>query len=214
MRPHGPCLRLNSHRRGLDRRWHLGWLGLRCHLLLLALGRDSQQVQVEPALLDGQQLEQFPTLRRPGLRLLDGVADPSAVQHVDVDPADRIRVAPAALGLEVENNRPEVPCFDHREQLSRRDRLYGERAGRNRSLRFGVTSEGYGIEARSSMTKAERHRWQFAGRFRRNAFGWRSQPLIQRVQEAVSEIRRVRRTAPEGAVLFLEIQSGEFSLLG
>jgi len=58
------------------------------------------------------------------------------------------------------------------------------------------------------MTKAERHRWQFAGRFRRNAFGWRSQPAIQRVREAVSEIKRVRRTVPvlaaEGAVLFLE----------
>jgi len=68
------------------------------------------------------------------------------------------------------------------------------------------------------MTKAEQHRWQFAGRFRRNAFGWRSQPAIQRVREAVSEIKRVRRTGPvlaaEGAVLFLEIQSGEFSLLG
>jgi len=58
------------------------------------------------------------------------------------------------------------------------------------------------------MTKAEQHRWQFAGRFRRNAFGWRSQPAIQRVREAVSEIKRVRRTGPvlaaEGAVLFLE----------
>src|SRR5229473_3070022 len=51
-------------------------------------------------------------------------------------------------------------------------------------------------------------RWQFAARFRRNAFGWRSQPAIQRVQEAASEIRKVRRTDPvlaaEGAVLFLE----------
>jgi hypothetical protein len=42
------------------------------------------------------------------------------------------------------------------------------------------------------MTKAERHRWQFARRFRRNAFGWRSQPAIQREREAVSEIKRVR----------------------
>lgn len=51
-------------------------------------------------------------------------------------------------------------------------------------------------------------RWQFAARFRRNAFGWRSQPAIQRVREAVSEIKRASRRDPvlaaEGAVLFLE----------
>ena len=58
------------------------------------------------------------------------------------------------------------------------------------------------------MSKSERHRWQFAARFRRNAFGWRSQPAIQRVREAVSEIKRVARRDPvlgaEGSVLFLE----------
>jgi tetratricopeptide (TPR) repeat protein len=58
------------------------------------------------------------------------------------------------------------------------------------------------------MATAEKHRWQFAARFRRNAFGWRSQPAIGRVQEAVAEIRKVKRKAPvlaaEGAVLFLE----------
>jgi hypothetical protein len=58
------------------------------------------------------------------------------------------------------------------------------------------------------VSKSERHRWQFAGRFRRNAFGWRSQPAIQRVREAVSEIKRMARRDPilaaEGAVVFLE----------
>ena len=58
------------------------------------------------------------------------------------------------------------------------------------------------------MTDAERLRWQFAGRFRRNAFGWRSQPAIQRVREAVLEIKKVARRDPvlaaDGAVLFLE----------
>src|SRR5487761_1287736 len=53
-----------------------------------------------------------------------------------------------------------------------------------------------------------RHRWQFAARFRRNAFGWRSQPAIARVREAVVEIRKVARRDPvlaaAGAVLFLE----------
>ncbi len=52
------------------------------------------------------------------------------------------------------------------------------------------------------------HRWQFRARFRRHAFGWKSQPAIQRVKEAVSEIKRVARREPvlaaEGAVLFLE----------
>lgn len=56
--------------------------------------------------------------------------------------------------------------------------------------------------------KPAAHRWQFTARFRRHAFGWRSQPAIQRVKEAVAEIRKVARTDPvlaaEGAVRFLE----------
>lgn len=52
------------------------------------------------------------------------------------------------------------------------------------------------------------HKWQFKARFRRQTFGWKSQPAIKRVQEAVSEIKRVARTDPvlagEGAVSFLE----------
>lgn len=58
------------------------------------------------------------------------------------------------------------------------------------------------------MTKAGGHKWEFRARFRRQAFGWRSRPAIKRVNEAVSEIRRVARKdkmlAAEGAVLFLE----------
>jgi hypothetical protein len=38
------------------------------------------------------------------------------------------------------------------------------------------------------MADSKTHRWQFAARFRRNAFGWRSQPAIERVHEAVAEI--------------------------
>jgi tetratricopeptide (TPR) repeat protein len=57
------------------------------------------------------------------------------------------------------------------------------------------------------MADAKPDRWQFAARFRRNAFGWRSQPAIARVHEAVVEIRKVARRDPvlaaEGAVLFL-----------
>ncbi len=50
--------------------------------------------------------------------------------------------------------------------------------------------------------------WEFKARFRRHAFGWRSQPAIQRVKQAVSEIKAVARRdrvlAAGGAVAFLE----------
>ena len=51
-------------------------------------------------------------------------------------------------------------------------------------------------------------KWTFKRRFRRHAFGWRSQPAIMHIKEAVSDIRRVARDdallAAEGAVSFLE----------
>jgi hypothetical protein len=50
--------------------------------------------------------------------------------------------------------------------------------------------------------------WAFRARFRRDAFGWKSQPAITRVREAVAEIKKVAKREPlvaaEGAVLFLE----------
>ena len=59
-----------------------------------------------------------------------------------------------------------------------------------------------------STPPAEPQKWAFRARFRRNAFGWKSQPAIQRVREAVSEIKKVARRDPahaaEGAVLLLE----------
>ena len=59
-----------------------------------------------------------------------------------------------------------------------------------------------------TMAKAKAHRWQFKARFRRHAYGRRSQPAIKRVKEAVSEINKVARKdkvlAAEGAVSFLE----------
>ncbi len=52
------------------------------------------------------------------------------------------------------------------------------------------------------------HKWQFVARFRRHAFGWRSDTPIQRIKEAVSEIKQVARKEPvvaaEGAVTLLE----------
>ncbi len=52
------------------------------------------------------------------------------------------------------------------------------------------------------------HKWQFSSRFRRHAFGWRSDTPIQRIKEALAEIKQVARKAPllaaEGAVTLLE----------
>jgi hypothetical protein len=49
--------------------------------------------------------------------------------------------------------------------------------GWNHSFNSGPISAkergGLRIVTRSFDDNAERHRWQFAGRFRRNAFGWR-----------------------------------------
>jgi hypothetical protein len=58
------------------------------------------------------------------------------------------------------------------------------------------------------MADSKTHRWQFAARFRRNAFGWRSQPAIERVHEAVAEIRKAARRDPAlaRAVLFIETE--------
>jgi len=61
------------------------------------------------------------------------------------------------------------------------------------------------------MTKADTHTWEFKARFRRHAFGWKSQPAIQRVKQAVAEIKKVARKdavlAAEGAVTLLERMS-------
>ena len=52
------------------------------------------------------------------------------------------------------------------------------------------------------------HKWQFASRFRRHAFGWRSGTPVQRIKEAITEIKQVARKEPvlaaEGATILLE----------
>jgi hypothetical protein len=57
-------------------------------------------------------------------------------------------------------------------------------------------------------SKKAGHPWAFRARFRASAFGWKSQPAITRVREAVAEIKKVARSdslvAADGAVLFLE----------
>jgi hypothetical protein len=58
------------------------------------------------------------------------------------------------------------------------------------------------------MPKARGHSWRFKTRFRRHAFGWKSQPAITRLQEALSEIKQVARLEPvlaaEGSIALLE----------
>ena len=61
----------------------------------------------------------------------------------------------------------------------------------------------------SGMNKAaDKPAWAFAPRFRRGAFGWRSDPAITRIKEAIAEIKAANRKdallAAEGAVLFLQ----------
>ncbi|CAB4804556.1 unannotated protein [freshwater metagenome] len=52
------------------------------------------------------------------------------------------------------------------------------------------------------------YKWQFTPRFRQNAFGWKSDKPIQRIKEALTEIKQIAKKEPalaaEGAVLFLE----------
>ncbi len=58
------------------------------------------------------------------------------------------------------------------------------------------------------------HVWKFRPRFSARAFGWKSQPAITRLKEAVSEISKVAKhdavLAGEGAVLLLERISPAF----
>ena len=48
------------------------------------------------------------------------------------------------------------------------------------------------------MTRTPPHKWTFPARFRRGAFGWKSALPIQRLKEAVAEIRAVSVTARPG----------------
>ena len=57
-------------------------------------------------------------------------------------------------------------------------------------------------------TKITKHKWAFSPRFRRQAFGWRSQPAIDQIKEAVTEIKAMARQdkmlAADGVVALLE----------
>lgn len=50
--------------------------------------------------------------------------------------------------------------------------------------------------AMAATTKGTSPRWEFKARFRRHGFGWRSQPAILRLRQAVSETRQAARRDP------------------
>jgi hypothetical protein len=58
------------------------------------------------------------------------------------------------------------------------------------------------------MSTGNSYKWEFSTRFRKGCFGWRSDPAISRIKEAVAEIGKVARKdqilGAMGAVLFLE----------
>ena len=60
----------------------------------------------------------------------------------------------------------------------------------------------------ATVAKAEVHKWGFKARFRRHAFGWKSQPAITRVKQAVAEIKKAAKLdsalGAEGAIAFIE----------
>jgi len=68
--------------------------------------------------------------------------------------------------------------------------------------------DAHQMQFSSSSSGMPVHKWTFASRFRRCAFGWRSALPIQRIKEALSEIRSGARVDPalgaEGAVLLIE----------
>ncbi|MDX1985622.1 MAG: hypothetical protein SFV17_02950 [Candidatus Obscuribacter sp.] len=62
--------------------------------------------------------------------------------------------------------------------------------------------------AKKATTTQFAYKWEFKPRFRKGAFGWKSQPAISRIKEAVSEIKKVAKKDPalaaDGAVILLE----------
>lgn len=64
------------------------------------------------------------------------------------------------------------------------------------------------MTAKRKSPSGETHTWEFKARFRRHAFGWKSQPAITRIKQAVAEIKKVAKKDPvlaaEGAIAFLE----------
>jgi hypothetical protein len=55
------------------------------------------------------------------------------------------------------------------------------------------------MSAKRPTPPAVAHPWEFKARFRRHAFGWKSQPAITRVKQAVAEVKKVAKKNPAAA---------------
>ena len=64
------------------------------------------------------------------------------------------------------------------------------------------------------MPRARPAHWELTRRFRRGAFGWKSPPAIQRVRQAVSEIKTVARRDGKDAGFLPNFSAGEPSPRG
>ena len=100
---------------------------------------------------------------------------------------------------------PRPPDIADRSSRSTPQRITGTGGGEEETARNDprtVTRIVTGLGGTGVSEQA--HRWAFTARFRRHAFGWKSQPAIQRVKQAVTEIKGVARRDPllgaEGAV--------------
>ena len=53
------------------------------------------------------------------------------------------------------------------------------------------------MSTRKATPRAEAHKWEFKARFRRRGFGWKSQPAITRIKQAVTEIKKIAKNEPD-----------------
>lgn len=78
----------------------------------------------------------------------------------------------------------------------------------NHPEKYGQASRVTKNDRDVKMSTENNYKWEFSSRFRRGCFGWRSEPAITRIKEAVAEISKVARKdqilGAMGAVLFLE----------
>jgi hypothetical protein len=89
-----------------------------------------------------------------------------------------------------------------------RAELEREREEAERVLRLTAPDDDSRKPKAEEQAMAEAHKWELKARVRRHAFGWKSQPAITRIKQAVAEIKKVAKKDPllaaEGAVAFLE----------
>ncbi|MDA2935039.1 hypothetical protein MYX82_11960 [Acidobacteria bacterium AH-259-D05] len=70
-----------------------------------------------------------------------------------------------------------------REQHARKRRLM--------KILDGLDGKPIVKKALTTMSSGSKHKWTFRARFRRHAFGWRSQPAIKRIKEALASKKQI-----------------------